>query len=84
MVMKAATIRKKLIEEINNAPEKDLKDLYNLHSIIKEEKNNGFKWSDLTEYQKLKIQTGLQQLKNGEGVDAKLALTALGKKYGIF
>ena len=81
--MITVAIRKKLIEEINNAPEKDLKELYKLHSLIKEESSNGFRWADLTDNQKLRIETGLQQLKNGEGVDAQKALLQLGKKYGL-
>ncbi|MGG9962010.1 hypothetical protein [Ferruginibacter sp. SUN106] len=76
-------IRKKLLEEINNAPESTIKELYKLHSLVKEEKNNGLNWSALTDIQKIKIETGIQELKEGKGITAKKALAHLTKKYGL-
>lgn len=76
-------IRKKLIEEIKTAPESTVKELYKLHALVKSEKNNNLNWLSLTDTQKNKIETGLQQLKEGKGVSAKKATIQLAKKYGL-
>ncbi|MGC4101300.1 hypothetical protein [Ferruginibacter sp.] len=78
-----SAIRKKLIEEINKAPESTVKELYKLHSLVKQEKMDKTAWQTLTEPQKVKISTGLRQLKEGKGITAKKAMSALTKKYGL-
>ena len=76
-------IRKKLIQEIHNASESTIKELYKLHSLVKVEKANGMDWSALTDAQKTKIETGLRELKEGKGISAKKATAHLTKKYGL-
>lgn len=76
-------IRKKLIEEINKAPESMVEELYKLHALVKEEKINGISWINLTNSQKVKIETGLKELKEGKGISSKKAMAQLTKKYGL-
>ncbi|MEO7308598.1 MAG: hypothetical protein ABIR78_12475 [Ferruginibacter sp.] len=76
-------LRKKLIEEINNASESTVKELYKLHALVKEERNNNTSWQSLTDSQKESIETSLQQLNEGKGIPVKKAMTQLTKKYGL-
>jgi hypothetical protein len=76
-------IRKKLIAEIKNASESTVKELYKLHSIIVEEKNNSTSWLSLTDSQKMKIEAGLKQLNEGKGIPVKKAINKLRNKYGL-
>ncbi len=76
-------IRKKLIEEINKASESTVKELYKLHALVKEERNNNTSWLSLTDSQKENIETSLQQLNEGKGIPVKKAMTRLTKKYGL-
>ncbi len=76
-------IRKKLIEEINNASESTVKELYKLHALVKEERNNNTSWLALTDSQKVNIETSLQQLNEGKGISIKKAMAQLTKKYGL-
>ena len=76
-------IRKKLIEEINKASESTVKELYKLHALVKEERNNNTSWLSLTDSQKKNIETSLQQLNEGKGIPVKKAMTQLTKKYGL-
>ena len=81
--MTAISIRKKLIEDINKASDKDVKEMYRLHNLVKEEKKSGFTWQDLSLQQKEKINNGLIELKAGKGIPAKKAIKFLNEKYGI-
>ncbi|MEO6253800.1 MAG: hypothetical protein ABIO79_10860 [Ferruginibacter sp.] len=76
-------LRKKLIEEINNTSESTVKELYKLHALVKEERNNNASWQSLTDSQKENIETSLQQLNEGKGIPVKKAMTQLTKKYGL-
>jgi hypothetical protein len=76
-------IRKKLIDEINNASESTVKELYKLHALVKAEKNNSAGWSALTDSQKENIETGLRELNEGKGIPIKKAMSQLTKKYGL-
>lgn len=76
-------IRKKLIEEINNASESTVKELYKLHTLVKLEKARDINWKALTESQIESIETGIQQLNEGKGIPLKKAMTQLTKKYGL-
>jgi len=76
-------IKKKLIEEINNASESTVKELYKLHALVKAEKNNSTSWSALTDSQKEKIEIGLQELREGKGIPLKKAMAQLTKNYGL-
>ncbi|MEP7236500.1 MAG: hypothetical protein ABI685_01495 [Ferruginibacter sp.] len=76
-------IRKKLIDEINNASESTVKELYKLHTLVKAEKNNSTNWSALTDSQKEKIEIGLQELREGKGIPVKKAMAQLAKKYAL-
>ena len=81
--MTSALIRKKLISEIKNAPEKELKEMYKLHQLVVEEKKLSFSWDDLTEQQKNQVEEGIKQLDAGEGIPAEKVAAYLNKKYGI-
>lgn len=48
-----------------------------------QEKNNGICWSALTDAEKMKIEVGLRELKEGKGIPAKKAVAHLIKKYGL-
>ena len=76
-------IKKKLIEEIKGASESTVKELYKLHSLVKAEKDENLSWSALTEFQKETIETGLQQLREGKGINTKKAMAHLTKKYDL-
>lgn len=76
-------IRKKLLEEINNASESTVKKLYKLHSLVEEERNNNIDWSRLSGSQKESIETGLKELSQGKGIPIKKAMTQLIKKHGL-
>ncbi len=76
-------IRKKLIEEINNASESTVKELYKLHALVKEERNNNISWLALTDSQKVNIESSLQQLSEGKGIPIKKAMAQLTKKYDL-
>lgn len=81
--MTVSTIRKRLIDDITNASESDIKELYKLHALIKEEKSTGLTWDALTSPQILKINDGLKQLKEGKGIPVKKAMAQLNNKYGL-
>jgi hypothetical protein len=70
-LMNTASIRQQLISDISAASEDDLKKIYRLHTLLKEEKLNGITWKNLTAEQKNKIETGLEQLKAGKGIPVK-------------
>jgi|GWRWMinimDraft_12_1066020.scaffolds.fasta_scaffold16882_2 uridine kinase len=76
-------IRKKLIDEINNASESTVKELYKLHSLVKQERNNNTGWLSLTASQKENIETSLQELNEGKGIPIKKAMAQLLKKHGL-
>ena len=76
-------IRKKLIDEINNASESTVKELYKLHALVKSERNSGTGWSALSDSQKENIETGLKELNEGKGIPIKKAMLRLTKKYGL-
>lgn len=76
-------IRKKLIDEINNASESTVKELYKLHALVKSERNSSADWSALTDSQKENIEIGLKELKEGKGIPMKKAMLQLTKKYGL-
>lgn len=77
------TIRKKLIDEINNAPESTVKELYKLHSLVKQERKNSTSLLSLADSQRENIETSLQQLNEGKGIPIKKAMNQLSKKYGL-
>ena len=81
--MNTSTIRKKLITDINNANDKELKEIYNLHSLVKEEKISGITWRDLSLVQKEKINKAIGELNAGKGIPAKKVTELLNRKYGI-
>ena len=76
-------IRKKLIDEINNASESTVKELYKLHALVKTERNSSIGWSDLTDSLKENIEIGLKELSEGKGIPIKKAMSNLTKKYGL-
>ena len=50
---------------------------------MKEGKNNDAGWLALTHSQKIKIEMGLRQLKEGKGISVKKAMVQLTKKYNL-
>jgi hypothetical protein len=76
-------IRKKLIDEINNASESTVKELYKLHALVKQERNSSLSWLSLTDSQKESVEISLQQLNEGKGIPIKKAMSQLTKKYGL-
>jgi hypothetical protein len=81
--MTVISIRKKLIQDINKASDKDVKEMYRLHNLVTEEKKTGYTWQDLSPEQKEKINNGITELKAGKGIPAKKAIKFLNEKYGI-
>lgn len=77
------TIRKKLIEEIKNASESTVKELFKLHALVKAERDNNISWSALTDSQKENIESSIQQLNEGKGIPVTKAMEQLTKKYGL-
>lgn len=75
-------MKEAIIKELNKADEAVIKGMYGVLKTIKQDYKSA-QWDELTKVQKQKIETGLQQLKEGKGVDAFKATNAIAKKYGI-
>lgn len=80
--MSIRQMKNELIKELNNADEITIKNMYGVLKTVRQNKNSPT-WYNLSVTQKEKINTGLQQLKDGKGLDAMKVTTALKKKYGI-
>jgi hypothetical protein len=81
--MDITSIRNKMIADIKKAPGKDLKEMYRLHSLVKEEKKFTLSWDSLSEKQKKHIEEGIEQLDAGKGIPVENTIAFLNKKYGI-
>jgi hypothetical protein len=75
-------MKNELIKELSKADEMTIKNMYGVFKIVRQNKNSPG-WNELSDTQKEKIDTGLQQLKEGKGLDALKVTSALRKKYGI-
>lgn len=80
--MSIRQMKNELIRELSNADEITIKNMYAVLKTVRQNKNFPT-WYDLSVSQKEKINTGLQQLKDGKGLDAMKVTLALKKKYGI-
>lgn len=80
--MSIRQMKNELIKELSNADEITIKNMYGVLKTVRQNKNS-LAWNDLSITQKEKINTGLQQLKDGKGLDAMKVTSALKKKYGI-
>lgn len=80
--MSIRQMKNELIKELSNADENTIKNMYGVLKTVRQNKNS-LGWNDLSITQKEKINTGLQQLKEGKGLDVMKVTTALKKKYGI-
>jgi DNA topoisomerase IA len=75
-------MKNELIKELSKADEMTIKNMYGVFKIVRQNKNFPG-WNELSDTQKEKIDAGLQQLKEGKGLDALKVTSALRKKYGI-
>ncbi|MBC7587858.1 MAG: hypothetical protein H7178_05795 [Chitinophagaceae bacterium] len=81
--MSIQQLRNKLINDIQQAGELELKNMLKFYQIAQQQKADATKWESLSENNKMKIANGLQQLKDGKGTPAAKAVSRLNKKYGI-
>lgn len=82
MDMSISQMKTELIKELRNADEATIKNMYGILKTSRQ-KNISPAWKELSEAQKAKIEKGLQQLKDGKGLDALKVTATLKKKYGI-
>lgn len=76
-------LRNKLISNIQQANETELKSMLKIYQIATQNVDEDVTWKSLSENNKSKIENGLQQLKQGKGTPATKVLLRLNKKYGI-
>lgn len=76
-------LRNKLISNIQQANETELKSMLKIYQIATQSIDEDVTWKNLSENNKSKIDNGLQQLKQGKGIPATKVLLRLNKKYGI-
>jgi hypothetical protein len=81
--MSIQQLRKKLIADIEQANEVELKNILKFHQIVQQQKKDNLTFKNLSLEQKEKISVGLQQLKEGKGMLAEKVVSRLNKKYGI-
>lgn len=81
--MSIQQLRKKLIADIEQANEVELKNILKFHQIAQQQKSDNAAFKTLSLEQKEKILVGLQQLKEGKGILAEKVVSRLNKKYGI-
>jgi hypothetical protein len=80
--MSTAQIKEAIAKELKDADAATLKDFYGLIKTIKQQKQTQ-RWEDLTPLQKNQIETGLKQMKEGKGINARKFTLSLQKKYGL-
>jgi hypothetical protein len=76
-------LRNKLINDIQQADEAELKSMLKFYQIAQQQKADGSTWQSLSPNNKSKISKGLEQLKQGKGTPAAKVVSRLNKKYGI-
>lgn len=81
--MSIQQLRNKLINDIQNADEVELKNILKLYQIAQQQKTDTQTWESVSINNKAKISKGLQQLKDGKGEPAIKVVSRLNKKYGI-
>lgn len=81
--MSIQQLRNKLINDIQQAGELELKNMLKLYQISQQQKTDTNNWESLSENNKTKIAKGLRQLKDGKGTPATKVVSRLNKKYGI-
>ncbi len=80
--MSIKQMKNELIKELSNADEITIKNMYGVLKTVRQNKLSPG-WNELSISQKEKIKTGLEQLKDGKGLDAMKVTLAIQKKYGI-
>lgn len=81
--MSIQQLRKKLIANIEQANEVELKNILKFQQIAQLQKKYNSTFNNLSLEQKEKIAVGLQQLKEEIGILAEKVVSRLNKKYGI-
>ena len=81
--MSIQQLRNKLINDIQQADETELKNILKFYQIAQQQKVDTQTWENLSASNKAKISNGLQQLKEGKGTPAVKVVSRLNKKYGI-
>ncbi|RXK59692.1 hypothetical protein ESA94_11540 [Lacibacter luteus] len=80
--MSIKQMKSELLKELDKADESTIKSMYDVFKMVSQQKNSP-SWKDLSDVQKMKIDMGLKQLKEGKGISAKKVTDSLQKKYGI-
>lgn len=80
--MSIRQMKNELIKELSNADETTIKNMYGVLKTVRQNKSSPT-WNELSISQKERIDAGLQQLKEGKGLDAMKVTSALRKKYSI-
>jgi hypothetical protein len=80
--MSTSKMKQEIIKELSIADDATVKDIYGVLKTIRQ-KYPSPSWDELSQIQKRKIETGIKQLKDGKGKDARKITETLAKKYGI-
>jgi hypothetical protein len=81
--MDTTSLKIKLIKEIDSLDNKNIDELYGIVMNFINGKVEMGNWDSLTEKQKAGIESGLNQLDQGKGINHDLVMKELKKKYGI-
>lgn len=82
--MDYSEIKIKLFQQIDSLKDDRLIELYGVVSNFINNADNSEEWNKLTEAQKKGLEYGISELDEGKGLEYRMAMEDLMKKYGIF
>jgi hypothetical protein len=81
--MDYSDIKIKLFQQIDSLKDDRLIELYGVVSNFINNADNSEEWNKLTEAQKKGLEYGISELDEGKGLEYRMAMEDLMKKYGI-
>ena len=81
--MDYSEIKIKLFQQIDSLKDDRLIELYGVVSNFINNADNSEEWNKLTEAQKKGLEYGISELDEGKGLEYRMAMEDLMKKYGI-
>lgn len=81
--MDYSEIKIKLFHQIDSLKDDRLIELYGVVSNFINNADNSEEWNKLTEAQKKGLEYGISELDEGKGLEYRMAMEDLMKKYGI-
>lgn len=82
--MDYSEIKIKLFQQIDSIKDDRLIELYGVVSNFINNADNSEEWNKLTEAQKKGLEYGISELDEGQGLEYRMVMEDLMKKYGIF